>query len=82
MHARSAAIWDFMWADQPDGSISGHAPGPREGAEFWTDALAKVKSDPKKRFEVAQRHLPLPAAWTEMAISLRAMIREARTNKT
>ncbi len=76
---RDAAIWDLTWQATPNGGLQGSVPGPREeGGEFWYETLQKSKSDPEARFAIAQRHLPLPAAWDEMAVALRAMIRGDR----
>ncbi len=74
-----ASIWDPVFSMQPDGSMLGRSPGPVEaGGEFWYEALQREKDDPARRYEIARRHLPLPAAWREMAIALRAVIRQAR----
>lgn len=79
--ALNESIWAIEVTEEPDGSIVGRSTGPLEEGEFWTVALDRVKDDPKQRFEVARRHLPLPAAWREMAIALRAIIRQARKDK-
>lgn len=74
-----AAIWDPVITIEPDGSMKGRSPGPVEdGGEFWFETLQRDKRDPTQRYAIARRHLPLPAAWREMAIALRAMIRQAR----
>jgi len=76
---RDAAIWDLTWEETPNGGLQGSVPGPREeGGEFWYETLQKSKSDPAARFAIAQRHLPLPASWNEMAVALRAMVRADR----
>jgi len=76
---RDAAIWDLTWEETPNGGLQGSVPGPREeGGEFWYETLQKSKSDPTARFAIAQRHLPLPASWNEMAVALRAMVRADR----
>ncbi len=75
---RDEALWEPVWTRTETG-IEGHTPGPREGdGEFWYEALQRSKDDPRARLEIAERNLPLPAAWREMAIALRAMIRQAR----
>ncbi len=75
---RDEALWEPVWTPTETG-IEGHTPGPREdGGEFWYEMLQRSKDDPRLRYEIAERHLPLPAAWREMAIALRAMIRQAR----
>lgn len=75
---RDEALWKPVWTPTETG-IEGHTPGPREdGGEFWYETLQRSKDDPQRRYEIAERHLPLPAAWREMAIALRAMIRQAR----
>ena len=75
---RDEALWEPVWTPTETG-IEGHTPGPCEdGGEFWYETLQRSKDDPRMRYEIAERHLPLPAAWREMAIALRAMIRQAR----
>jgi hypothetical protein len=77
--ALRASIWDPVTSTQTDGSIVARSPGPVEaGGEFWYETLQREKGDPARRYEIARRHLPLPAAWREMAIALRAMIKQAR----
>lgn len=74
-----AAIWDPVVSVGQDGMLTGRSPGPVEpDGEFWYETLQREKNDPARRYEIARRHLPLPAAWREMAIALRAMIRQAR----
>ena len=48
---------------------------------FWSDACKKLKGHPRKRLAIAIRHLPLPGAFKEACISLRAVIREARNHE-
>jgi hypothetical protein len=79
VEALHASIWNPVFATEEDGSITGRCPGPvEEGGDFWYDTLQREKADPVRRYEIARRHLPLPAAWREMAIALRAMISLAR----
>ncbi len=76
-------MWEIVGSRQPDGTFVAQAAGPApEGGEFWYDALNRIKDDPDKRYAMARRHLPLPAAWREMAVSLRMKIRKARKAKT
>ena len=53
-----------------------------DNGEFWADAIGKLKDHPSERLDMAKRHLPLPAAFREAATSLRAIIRQNRTQKT
>ncbi|MGO7758364.1 hypothetical protein ACC859_14475 [Rhizobium ruizarguesonis] len=80
--ALDRAIWDFSTREEPDGAIITQAPGPApENGQFWSHALDRIKDDPDQRYAMARRHLPLPAAWREMAIALRTKIRTARKEK-
>jgi len=80
--ALDRTIWDFSTREEPDGTIITQAPGPApENGEFWSHALDRIKDDPDQRYAMARRHLPLPAAWREMAIALRTKIRTARKEK-
>lgn len=75
-------LWNFVGSPQADGSWVAQAAGPApEDGEFWYDALNRIKDDPDRRYAMARRHLPLPAAWREMAIALRMKIRSARKEK-
>jgi hypothetical protein len=75
---RDEALWNVVWTPTETGA-TGRIPGPREeDGEFWYDTLQREKGDAQARYEIARRHLPLPAAWREMAVALRAMIRAAR----
>ena len=49
-----------------------------EDGVFWADAIKKIRNDPYDRLALAKRNLPLPAAFRETAISLRAIIRHQR----
>lgn len=76
-------IWDVATREEPDGTVISQAPGPApENGEFWSHALDRMKDDPDQRYAMARRHLPLPAAWREMALALRMKIRQARKEKT
>lgn len=80
--ALDRAIWDFSTREEPDGTIITQAPGPApENGEFWSHTLDRIKDHPDQRYAMARRHLPLPAAWREMAIALRTKIRTARKEK-
>ncbi|MGO7446471.1 hypothetical protein ACC668_17465 [Rhizobium ruizarguesonis] len=81
--ALDRATWDFSTREEPDGTIISQAPGPAsENGEFWSHALDRIKDDPDQRYAMARRHLPLPAAWREMAVALRTKIRSARKTRT
>jgi len=81
--ALDRGMWEMVGCEQPDGTFVAQAAGPApEGGEFWSHALNRIKDDPDKRYAMARRHLPLPAAWREMAVSLRVKIRKARKEKT
>lgn len=47
---------------------------------FWLTDLKRNKSNPQKRYEAAFKGLPLPAAFREAALGLRAVIREKSKN--
>ncbi|MDX0847218.1 hypothetical protein GOD74_02265 [Sinorhizobium medicae] len=80
--ALDRGMWEMVGSEQPDGTFVAQAAGPApESGEFWYDALNRIKDDPDKRYAMARRHLPLPAAWREMAVSLRMKIRKARKAK-
>jgi hypothetical protein len=81
--ALDRGMWDLATHEGPDGTTIIQAPGPApENGEFWSHALDRIKDDPDQRYAMARRHLPLPAAWREMAISLRTKIRNARKART
>lgn len=81
--ALDRGMWDVAIHDEPDGTTTMQAAGPDpENGEFWYQALDRVKVDPDQRYAMARRHLPLPAAWREMAVALRTKIRKARKEKT
>ncbi|KAA9387947.1 hypothetical protein [Neorhizobium galegae] len=76
-------MWEIVGSERSDGMFVARAAGPApEDGEFWYDALNRIKNDPNRRYAMARRHLPLPAAWSEMAVSLRMKIRKARKEKT
>ena len=49
--------------------------------KFWTEELSRVKDQPTERIAVAKTVLPIPAAWREIALGLRVLIREKRKAK-
>ncbi|WP_074068789.1 hypothetical protein [Rhizobium gallicum] len=76
-------MWDIVSREEPDGTVIAQAPGPApENGEFWSHALNRTKDDPDQRYAMARRHLPLPAAWREMAVALRVKIRKAKKVKS
>jgi hypothetical protein len=48
---------------------------------FWADEIKKYKNEPVKRLQIALNNLPLPAAFREAMIAIRAMIRSKRKSK-
>jgi hypothetical protein len=80
-------IHDRLWGvenHESDGQTLFRARGEGlyEGGEFWADTIAGLKDRPRERLALAMRHLPVPAAFTEAAAALRAIIREKRKQKT
>jgi hypothetical protein len=76
-----------MWGTEPGDAAGGaeyrvRGEGLLESGEFWADALGKLTDDPRERLKMAKHHLPLPAAFREAAISLRAIIRQNRKQET
>jgi len=51
-----------------------------ESNTFWADEIKALKDDPPARLAMASRHLPMPGAFKECAIALRALIRVKRTS--
>ena len=49
--------------------------------EFWADTIKKHHDDPDKRLTIALDNLPLPGAFREAKIALRATIRSKRKSK-
>lgn len=78
--ARRSAMWGLKLEATDDGGLVGKAAGEGlyEAEEFWADAIKRVRDDPQQRLAMAKRHLPLPAAFREAAIALRAIIKERR----
>jgi hypothetical protein len=83
---RRKAMWGTVWTEEETeeglaivGRVNGE--GLDEGDEFWADAIKRERDDPVARLAMAKRHLPLPAAFREGAIALRAIIRSKRKAK-
>jgi len=74
---RQARMWGTVWAETEGGGLAGRASGEGlyEGEHFWADAIKETHDDPVARLAMAKRHMPLPAAFREAAIALRAIIR-------
>jgi hypothetical protein len=53
----------------------------RDAGEFWADRIKKFRGEPLKRLSTALEKLPLPAAFSEAAVAIRALIKEKRKNK-
>lgn len=52
-----------------------------ENGRFWADEIKKLRKKPNERLSASLRALPLPGAFRESAIALRALIREKRKAK-
>lgn len=73
---RSEQTWGLVVTEH-DGGASGIVRGPeKENGQFWGDAIKELKDDPAERLAMAMRHLPLPGAFSEMAVARRALIRQ------
>jgi hypothetical protein len=80
-------LQDRMWGIEVRESAAGfdcqvRGEGLYENTEFWADAIKKRKHDPHERLNMAKRHLPLPAAFRQAAIPLRAIVRQNRKQGT
>lgn len=76
---RSESQWTPVWTEHEDGSASAVVQGPEKvDGLFWGDAIKEVQNDPYARLAMAQRQLPLPGAFREMALARRAIIRQLR----
>jgi hypothetical protein len=73
-------MWGFALSQSPDGALVAkvNGEGLYEGERFWADAIKETREDPYTRLAMAKRYLPLPAAFREAAIALRAIIRAKR----
>ena len=79
---RHNAMWGLVVEQTDRGLVSkSQGEGLYEGGEFWSEGIARLKDDPPARLAMAMRHLPLPAAFREASIALRAMIRAKRKAK-
>lgn len=74
------------WLDISDSSKwsesfwSRHCAAIDQG-KFWADELKALKGEPARRLQLAYANLPLPAAFDEAAVALRALIRGRRKNR-
>lgn len=77
---RRTAMWGTVLSETPEGGLVGRVNGEGlyEGDQFWADAIKDTYDDPTRRLAMAKRNLPLPAAFREAAIALRAIIRAKR----
>lgn len=77
---RRMAMWGTAISETPEGGLVGRVDGDGlyEDGRFWADAIRDTYDDPPRRLEMAKRNLPLPAAFREAAIALRAIIRAKR----
>ncbi len=77
---RRERMWGTNWTATPDGGLVGRTNGEGlfEGDRFWADAIKDTRDEPEQRLAMAIRNLPLPAAFREAAIALRAIIRAKR----
>ena len=48
---------------------------------FWADRIKQYRDEPGKRLQLAMDNLPLPAAFREAAVAIRAIIRAKRKSK-
>lgn len=76
---RSEAHWTPVWTENDDGSATAAVPGPEKvDGQFWGDAIKEVQDDPPARLAMAERQLPLPGAFSQMAVARRAIIRQLK----
>ena len=76
---RGEAQWTPVWAENGDGSATASVPGPEKvDGQFWGDAIKEVQDDPAARLAMAERQLPLPGAFSQMAVARRAIIRQLK----
>lgn len=79
---RGEAQWTPVWAENEDGSATASVPGPEKvDGQFWGDAI-KEAPDPAARLAMAERQLPLPGAFSQMAVARRAIIRQLKKEGT
>jgi hypothetical protein len=76
---RGDVQWTPVWVENEDGSATASVPGPEKvGGRFWGDAIKEVQDDPAARLAMAERQLPLPGAFSQMAVARRAIIRQLK----
>ncbi|HKC02762.1 MAG TPA: hypothetical protein VKC17_05600 [Sphingomicrobium sp.] len=77
-------MWGTALSETPEGGLVGRVNGEGlyEGDQFWADAIKDTYDDPTRRLAMAKRNLPLPAAFREASIALRAIIRTKRKTGT
>ncbi|MGC7893687.1 hypothetical protein [Vibrio anguillarum] len=52
-----------------------------KNGDFWAVRIKKLRGEPVKRLSLAVENLPLPGAFKEAAIAIRALIREKKKQK-
>ncbi|MFK4705882.1 hypothetical protein ABIC83_002721 [Roseateles asaccharophilus] len=57
------AFWERLRSDLRDGT-------------FWADRIGALRNQPAERLKLAVENLPLPAAFREAAVAVRAMVRD------
>ena len=67
-------------AEHRDAFWDSHRKAIQDGS-FWADKIKALKDTPNERLQLALDNLPLPAAFREAAIAVRALIRDVRTRK-
>mgnify|MGYP001440965360 CR=1 FL=1 len=74
---RRTAMWGIVRTDAEDGGMTAkvNGEGLYEDGRFWADALKAPYDDPPRLLKMAKQHMPLPAAFREACIALRAIIR-------
>ena len=77
---RSETLWTPVVRESPQGGWTAQVPGPQENGQFWGDAIATTLNDAEARYEIAIRHLPLPGAFRQLILALRARIKVRRKN--
>lgn len=76
---RGEAQWTPVWTENQDGSAKAAVPGPEKvDGQFWGDAIKEVQDDPAARLAMAERQLPLPGAFSQMAVARRVIIRQLK----
>jgi hypothetical protein len=75
-------MWGLERTAYNDGRIEWRVRGEGlyQNGEFWFDAIRKVRAWPHERLRMAEEHLPLPAAFQEAAVALRAIVRAHRVS--